>query len=88
LEHREDIHQALVTLGCAAGQLELDLGLDGPSSSGLLPVTSSKMSHLVNATPGESDNTIAAEHGQLSDISAPIFHCGESSNRLTQPRAQ
>jgi hypothetical protein len=33
----------------AAGQLELDLGLDGPGPAGPLPVTSSKMSHLVDA---------------------------------------
>jgi Transposase DDE domain len=33
----------------AAGQLELDLGLDGPGPAGPLPITSSKMSHLVDA---------------------------------------
>ena len=33
----------------AAGQLELDLGLDGPGPAGPLPITSSKMSHLVGA---------------------------------------
>src|ERR1700689_2870991 len=33
----------------AAGQLELDLGLDGPGPAGPLPITSSKMSHLVEA---------------------------------------
>jgi DDE family transposase len=33
----------------AAGQLELGLGLDGPSPAGPLPITSSRMSHLVDA---------------------------------------
>jgi hypothetical protein len=33
----------------AAGQLELDLGLDGPGPGGPLPITSSRMSHLVDA---------------------------------------
>ena len=33
----------------AAGQLELDLGLDGPGPAGPLPITSSRMSHLVDA---------------------------------------
>jgi hypothetical protein len=33
----------------AAGQLELDLGLDGPGTGGPLPITSSRMGHLVEA---------------------------------------
>jgi hypothetical protein len=33
----------------AAGQLELGLGLDGPGPTGPLPITSSRMSHLVDA---------------------------------------
>ena len=33
----------------AAGQLELGLGLGGPGPSGPLPITSSRMSHLVDA---------------------------------------
>ena len=33
----------------AAGQMELDLGLDGPGPAGALPITSSRMSHLVDA---------------------------------------
>src|SRR5215472_10489369 len=33
----------------AAGQPELDLGLGGPGRSGPLPITSSRMSHLVDA---------------------------------------
>ena len=33
----------------AAGQLELDLGLDGPGAAGLLPITSSGMGHLLDA---------------------------------------
>jgi hypothetical protein len=33
----------------AAGQLEFDLGPDGPGPAGPLPITSSKMSHLVDA---------------------------------------
>jgi hypothetical protein len=33
----------------AAGQTELDLGLDGPRSGGPLPITSSRMGHLVDA---------------------------------------
>ena len=33
----------------AAGQLELGLGLDGPGPAGPLPITSSRMSHLVDS---------------------------------------
>jgi hypothetical protein len=33
----------------AAGQLELDLGLDGPGAGGPLPITSSRMGHLLDA---------------------------------------
>jgi hypothetical protein len=33
----------------AAGQAELDLGLDEPGAGGPLPITSSRMSHLVDA---------------------------------------
>ena len=33
----------------AAGQMELDLGLDGPGPAGALPITASRMSHLVDA---------------------------------------
>jgi hypothetical protein len=33
----------------AVGQLELDLGLDGPGPSGPLPITSSRMGHLTDA---------------------------------------
>jgi hypothetical protein len=33
----------------AAWQLELDFGLDGPGPAGPLPITSSRMSHLVDA---------------------------------------
>jgi hypothetical protein len=33
----------------AAGQAELDLGLDGPGPGGPLPITSSRMGHLVDA---------------------------------------
>ena len=33
----------------AAGQMELGLGLDGPGPAGPLPITASRMSHLVDA---------------------------------------
>src|SRR6516165_3965140 len=33
----------------AAGQLELDLGLGGPGPGGPLPITSSRMGHLLDA---------------------------------------
>jgi hypothetical protein len=57
----------------AARRLELNLGLDGPGSSGLLSTTSRKMSHLVDARPAESDNTAAASKTVNSATSAPSF---------------
>jgi hypothetical protein len=41
--------KAAAQLRIAAGQLELDVGLGSPVPSGPLPITSSRMSHLMDA---------------------------------------
>jgi len=55
----------------AAGQMELGLGLGGPGQSGSLPITCSRMSHLVDATLKEQTRDTA--HGSvLAALEVPV----------------
>jgi len=79
----------------AAGQLELDLGLQAAGPSGPLPVTSSRMGHLLDALDrgyrvlgldeaagGDEVFRLLVVARVIEPVSSPMVICG-SSRRLT-----